>query len=214
MSLPVQIDWKFYFDAMPLIAILRGVTPDEVVAVVECLKQAGFTIVEVPLNSPSAVESIGRLCREFGDELLIGAGTVLTKEQVQAVADAGGKLIVSPNTDPEVIRFSKSLGLGSAPGVATPTEAFAALVAGADILKAFPGEQVPPAVVKAWKAVLPAGVPLVPVGGVNAESMPAYFQAGASGFGLGSNLYQKGKSLDAIAISAKLLVAQARNLFR
>jgi len=181
-----------HFAALPLIAILRGVRPDEAVAIGETLLDAGFRVIEVPLNSPEPLESIRRLAAAFGDRARIGAGTVLTVEQVHEVAAAGGTLVVSPDANPAVIRATKAAGLWSAPGVATPTEGFAALDAGADMLKLFPAEQLPPAVVKAWRAVLPRDVPLVPVGGVAPETMAAFVAAGASGFGLGSALYKPG----------------------
>lgn len=181
-----------HFAALPLIAILRGVRPDEAVPIGETLLDAGFRVIEVPLNSPQPLDSIIRLAAAFGDRARIGAGTVLTVEQVRDVAAAGGTLVVSPNANPAVIRATKAAGLWSGPGVATPTEGFAALDAGADMLKLFPAEQLPPAVVKAWRAVLPRDVPLVPVGGVTPETMPAFVSAGASGFGLGSALYKPG----------------------
>ena len=181
-----------HFAALPLIAILRGVRPDEAVAIGETLLDAGFRVIEVPLNSPEPLASIRRLAEAFGDRARIGAGTVLTVEQVRDVAAAGGTLVVSPNANPAVIRATKAAGLWSAPGVATPTEGFAALDAGADMLKLFPAEQLPPAVVKAWRAVLPRDVPLVPVGGVAPETMAAFVSAGAAGFGLGSALYKPG----------------------
>jgi 2-dehydro-3-deoxyphosphogalactonate aldolase len=181
-----------HFAALPLIAILRGVRPDEAVAIGETLLDAGFRVIEVPLNSPAPLASIRRLAEAFGDRARIGAGTVLTVEQVRDVAAAGGTLVVSPNANPAVIRATKAAGLWSAPGVATPTEGFAALDAGADELKLFPAEQLPPAVVKAWRAVLPRDVPLVPVGGVAPETMAAFVSAGAAGFGLGSALYKPG----------------------
>lgn len=181
-----------HFAALPLIAILRGVRPDEAVPIGETLLDAGFRVIEVPLNSPQPLDSIRRLAAAFGDRARIGAGTVLTVEQVRDVAAAGGTLVVSPNANPAVIRATKAAGLWSGPGVATPTEGLAGLDAGADMLKLFPAEQLPPAVVKAWRAVLPRDVPLVPVGGVTPETMPAFVSAGASGFGLGSALYKPG----------------------
>ena len=181
-----------HFTTLPLIAILRGVMPDEAVAIGQALIDAGFRVIEVPLNSPEPLASIRRLAEAFGDRARIGAGTVLTVEQVRDVAAAGGTLVVSPNANPAVIRATKAAGLWSAPGVATPTEGFAALDAGADVLKLFPAEQLPPAVVKAWRAVLPRDVPLVPVGGVAPETMAAFVSAGAAGFGLGSALYKPG----------------------
>jgi 2-dehydro-3-deoxyphosphogalactonate aldolase len=196
-----------HFSALPLIAILRGITPDEVVAVGAELRAAGFRVIEIPLNSPDAVESIRRLAAAFGAEARIGAGTVLTTGQVADVAAAGGTLIVSPNADPAVIRAAKEAGLVSGPGVATPTEGFTALAAGADFLKLFPAEQMPPAVVKAWRAVFPAAVPLVPVGGIEPASLAAFVAAGASGFGLGSALYKRGMTAAAVRQAADAFVA-------
>jgi 2-dehydro-3-deoxyphosphogalactonate aldolase len=177
-----------HFSALPLIAILRGVRPDEAVTIGQVIIDAGYRVLEVPLNSPEPFESIRRLAEAFGNRARIGAGTVLTVEQVRDVAAAGGTLIVSPNANPVVIRAAKAAGLWTAPGVATPTEGFAALDAGADTLKLFPAEQVGPSVVKAWRAVFPRDVPLVPVGGI----MAAFAAAGADGFGLGSALYKPG----------------------
>ena len=183
-----------HFSALPLIGILRGMRPDEAVAIGQSLLDAGFRVIEVPLNSPEPLESIRLLAAAFGDWARIGAGTVLTVQQVREVATAGGTLIVSPNANPDVIRATKAAGLWSAPGVATPTEGFAALDAGADMLKLFPAEQIGPAVVKAWRAVFPRDVPLVPVGGVTSDNMRAFVAAGAAGFGLGSALYKPGMS--------------------
>lgn len=183
-----------HFSALPLIAILRGVRPDEVVAIGEALFDAGFRVIEVPLNSPEPLESVRRLVAAVGDRARIGAGTVLTVPQVHEVAVAGGTLVVSPNANPDVIRATKAAGLWSAPGVATPTEGFAALDAGADMLKLFPAEQIPPGIVKAWRAVVPASVPLVPVGGITPHTMAEFIAAGATGFGLGSALYKPGMS--------------------
>lgn len=195
-----------YMQRMPLIAILRGVTPDEVLEIVDCLHEAGICIVEVPLNSPEALRSVQLLSQRYSDEILIGAGTVISTEQVAAVAAAGGRIIVSPNMDLTVIRATKERGLISAPGVATPSEAFAAIDAGADALKAFPAEMITPSVIKSWRAVLPKDVPLVPVGGIDSTNMLAYWQAGANGFGLGGSLYRAGKPLEEIQASAQSIV--------
>lgn len=199
-----------HFAALPLIAILRGITPADVVAVGRELFAAGFRVIEVPMNSPEPIESIRRLAGEFGDRARIGAGTVLTSKQVRDVAAAGGTLVVSPNADPDVIRATKVAGLWSAPGVATPTEGFAALAAGADALKLFPAEQMGPPVVKAWRAVFPREVPLVPVGGVIIENMAAFVAAGASGFGLGSALYKPGMTAGDVRTAADNFVAAWR----
>ncbi|MFG1462780.1 2-dehydro-3-deoxy-6-phosphogalactonate aldolase [Xanthobacter sp. DSM 24535] len=196
----------------PLVAILRGLKPDEAEDVGAALVAAGITIIEVPLNSPDPLRSIALLAERFGDSALIGAGTVMTPAAVTDVARAGGRLIVMPHSDPEVIRAAKAAGLACTPGVATPTEAFAALKAGADALKLFPAEGLPPQVLKAWRAVMP-GVTLLPVGGIDATNMAAYRAAGADGFGLGSALYKPGKAVDAIAADAAALVAAARAVF-
>lgn len=177
---------------LPLVAILRGIEPDQAVAVGEALLEAGFAIVEVPLNSPSPLDSIGRLATAIGDRALVGAGTVLTPAAVEQVASAGGRLIVMPHADITVIRAAKAAGLLAVPGFATPTEAFAALDAGADALKLFPAEAAAPPVLKAMLAVLPAGTRVLPVGGIRPETMAGYWQAGAAGFGLGSALYKPG----------------------
>ncbi|MCH1925703.1 2-dehydro-3-deoxy-6-phosphogalactonate aldolase [Shewanella sp. C32] len=191
---------------MPLIAILRGITNDEVVDVTAALIEEGFTMIEVPLNSPNAVESIRRIVAAFGDKALIGAGTVLTVEQVDAVAAVGGKLIVSPNMNPAVIKRTKELGMISAPGVATPTELFAAIEAGADAAKAFPADAIPPSTVKAWTSVAPKGYPILAVGGIHAGNMADYLRAGAVGFGIGSNLYKPGKTVAEVRAVAKDMI--------
>ena len=180
-----------FLDRFPLIAILRGVRPDEVEALGDVLIDAGFSILEVPLNSPDPLDSIARLARRFPDAL-IGAGTVMTPQAVHDVAEAGGRLILMPHSDPAVVRAARDAGLLCVPGVATPTEAFAALANGASALKLFPAEQMPPAIVKAWRAVVPHQVRLLPVGGINPDSMAPYLAAGAAGFGLGSALYRPG----------------------
>ena len=194
-----------YMDT-PLIAILRGVTNDEVVEVTGALIEEGFTMIEVPLNSPNAVESIRRIAEAYGDKVLIGAGTVLTVDQVDAVAGAGGKLIVSPNMNSAVIKRTKELGMVSAPGVATPTELFAALDAGADAAKAFPADAIPPSTVKAWASVAPKGYPILAVGGIHAGNMAEYLAAGAVGFGIGSNLYKPGKTVAEVRAVAKEMI--------
>jgi 2-dehydro-3-deoxyphosphogalactonate aldolase len=198
------------FAACPLIAILRGVTPDEVEAIGGALVDAGISIIEVPLNSPDPLASIEKLAKRFGGEALIGAGTVLTTGQVMQVAGAGGRIIVSPNTDIEVIAATTQAGLVSAPGYFTPTEAFAALKAGAHVLKIFPAEGASPKVVKAHCAVLPREVPLLAVGGITPDRMAAYLAAGASGFGLGSALYRPGQSAGEVAAQARGFVAALR----
>ncbi|MCI1009841.1 2-dehydro-3-deoxy-6-phosphogalactonate aldolase [Pseudomonas oryzihabitans] len=196
-----------YLKDLPLIAILRGVTPDEIVAVGRALHDAGFRVIEIPLNSPQPYESIRRLTAELGESCLIGAGTVLTEAQVAEVDAAGGRLIVSPNANLSVIRASKAAGLVSAPGVATPSEGFAALEAGADSLKLFPAEQLGPAVVKAWRAVFPRELALLPVGGITPDNMGPYVAAGANGFGLGSALYKPGLSAAQVSANAQAFAA-------
>lgn len=193
--------------AMPLIAILRGVRPEEVAPIGLALCEAGFRVIEIPLNSPQPLDSIRRLATALGSRAAIGAGTVLTVADVQAVAAAGGTVVVSPNADADVIRGTRAAGLVSCPGVATPTEGFAALAAGADILKLFPAEQIAPPVVKAWRAVFPASIPLVPVGGITPSTMRAYLDAGASGFGLGSALYRPGITVEAVRRTADEFIA-------
>ena len=200
-----------HFAALPLIAILRGIKPDEILPVGRALFEAGFRLIEIPLNSPDPLESIRRLAGELGDRAHVGAGTVLRAAQVRDVWAAGGTLVVSPNANPDVIRATKVAGLLSMPGVATPTEGFAALDAGADGLKLFPAEQIGPAVVKAWRAVFPADVPLVPVGGIAADMMGNYVDAGASGFGLGSAIYKPGHTAERVRTSATAYVAAWRD---
>jgi 2-dehydro-3-deoxyphosphogalactonate aldolase len=192
------------------VAIIRGVTPDEAEAVGQAIFDAGIRIIEVPLNSPEPLRSIERLAARFGDEALIGAGTVLEPQQVRDVAAAGGRLIVSPNTNAEVIAAAAAAGLVSAPGYFTPSEAFAALAAGATALKLFPAEGVTPAVLKAQRAVIPRGVPIIVVGGVAPDNMQPWRDAGADGFGLGSGLYKPGQSADATAERARAYVAGVR----
>jgi len=190
-----------------LIAILRGVRPDELPAIAEALIAAGIRAIEVPLNSPQPLESIGWLARTHGDHALIGAGTVLDVREVDAIADAGARLMVAPNFNAEVLARARVRGLVSLPGVATPTEGFAALAAGASGLKLFPAEMLGPAVLKAWRAVFPKDAALYPVGGVGVDNLPAYRQAGASGAGLGSSLYSPGAPVDLVRRRAQALVA-------
>jgi 2-dehydro-3-deoxyphosphogalactonate aldolase len=191
---------------LPLVAILRGVTPDEALAIGEALVGAGFRAIEVPLNSPEPLASIRALADAFGERALIGAGTVRDPADVARIAAAGGRLVVMPHGDAAVIGAAKGRGLLCVPGVATPTEAFAALDAGADALKLFPAEALPPAVVKAWRAVLPEDVWLLPVGGIRPDSMAPYLAAGANGFGLGSALYKPGMTSAEVAANARTFV--------
>jgi 2-dehydro-3-deoxyphosphogalactonate aldolase len=192
-----------YLTELPLVAILRGLKPDNAEAVGHALVEAGFRIIEVPLNSPDPFRSIEILARTMPGNVLVGAGTVLDPEQVNGIHDVGGKLIVMPHADVEVIRRAKEQGLVCTPGVATPTEAFAALKAGADAIKIFPAEAIPPAVVKAWRAVLPKETVVIPVGGIKPETMQPYVDAGANGFGLGSALFTPSMSVEDIRANAR-----------
>jgi 2-dehydro-3-deoxyphosphogalactonate aldolase len=201
-----------YLDRLPLVAILRGVTPDEVVPIAETLAEVGFAIIEVPLNSPRPLESIGRLHKRFGEEILLGAGTVMTAAQVREVADVGGRLIVMPHGDPEVVRAAKAAGMTCIPGIATPTEGFAALANGADALKLFPAELLTPAVLKAMRTVFPSATRILPVGGITPDSMAGYVAAGANGFGLGGALYRRGDRVERVATNALDFVSAWKRL--
>ncbi len=194
---------------LPLIAILRGIAPDEADSVGAAIASAGFTAIEVPLNSPKPLDSIAALRKRFAADaaMLIGAGTVLSAAQVRDCAAAGAELIVSPNFNADVVEAAVQAGLVCLPGVLTPTEAFGALAAGATGLKLFPAELASPAVVKALLAVLPAGTPLLPVGGIAAHHMAEWRAAGAAGFGIGSALYRPGKTVSAIAEDAARFAA-------
>ena len=200
------------FAACPLVAVLRGLTPDEAAPIGDALVDAGFTLLEVPLNSPDPLASIAALAKRYAGRAIVGAGTVLTPQDVVAVADAGGALIVSPNTDPAVIRASVERGLISLPGYFTPSEAFAALHAGAHGLKLFPAEGAAPAFLKAQRAVLPKTTKVLAVGGITPDTMPQWHAAGADGFGLGSNLYRAGKSAADVARDAAAFVQAAKDL--
>lgn len=185
-----------------MIAILRGLKPQEAVAIGERLYAAGFRLIEVPLNSPDPLESITLLRRALPADCLIGAGTVLSVTQVDAVREAGGQLIVMPHADPKIILHAKAQGMVCTPGVATPTEAFAAIHLGADAIKLFPAELITPSITKAWRAVIPAEVAMLPVGGITPDNMQVYLDHGASGFGLGSALYHPGMSADDVSAQA------------
>ncbi|MCG7394124.1 2-dehydro-3-deoxy-6-phosphogalactonate aldolase [Microvirga sp. ACRRW] len=188
---------------LPLVAILRGLRPEAAEAVGFALVEAGFRIIEVPLNSPEPFRSIETLARTMPGDVLIGAGTVLDVEQVDGVKDVGGKLIVMPHGDTDVIRRAKENRMLCTPGVATPTEAFAALKAGADAIKIFPAESIPPHVVKAWRAVLPKDTIVLPVGGIKPDNMKPYVDAGANGFGLGSALFTPAMSVEEVGSNAR-----------
>jgi 2-dehydro-3-deoxyphosphogalactonate aldolase len=194
---------KAWIEPLPLVAILRGLTPDESVEIGGVLVDAGFRMLEVPLNSPQPYESIRRMVDALGDQYLVGAGTVLDPAYVRQVADAGGRLIVMPHADVAVIRAAKDAGLYCVPGVATPTEAFAALAAGADALKLFPAEQSSPAALKAWRAVLPKDIAVLPVGGIAPDNMGPWLAAGANGFGIGSSLYAPGRAASDVGARAR-----------
>jgi 2-dehydro-3-deoxyphosphogalactonate aldolase len=196
-----------WLERCPLIAILRGVKPDEVLAIGEALERQGIAIVEVPLNSPQPMESIRRLARAFGEQLLIGAGTVMTAAQVAEIADAGGRLVVTPHADPAVTVAAKRHGLLAVPGFFTPAEAFGMLAAGADGLKLFPAEGASPAVLRALRAVLPSGTSVLAVGGIDASNISAWREAGAAGFGIGSAIYRPGDSPETVGAKAHALVA-------
>lgn len=199
MSVTATAKLEAALAALPLVAILRGIRPEEAVAVAEVLVAAGFRLLEVPLNSPEPFKSVEAIAGRFGADCLVGAGTVLEPAAVARLEAAGGELVVMPHGDPDVIKAAKAMGLVCIPGVATPTEAFAALAAGADALKLFPAEILPPAAVKALLAVLPAGTALLPVGGIEPASLAGYVAAGAKGFGLGSALYKPGMTPVAVA---------------
>lgn len=203
-----QLDtFRAHFAECPLIAIIRGVTPGDVVAVGDALVAAGIRIIEVPLNSLDPLVSIERLARHLGDAATVGAGTVLAAAAVAQVSDAGGALIVAPNTDPAVIAATVAAGLVSAPGYFTPTEAFAAIAAGAHVLKLFPAEAASPGVLKAHKAVLPKPIPVLPVGSITPDSMAAWRAAGAAGFGLGGGVFTPGMTAADVRAAALRYVA-------
>ena len=187
----------------PLIAILRGIKPTEVVDVAEILIEKAFKIIEIPLNSPDPIRSIELLTHYFENHAIIGAGTVLDEASIRSIAEAGAKLVVMPNGNGIVVKAAKDRGLIAIPGIATPSEAFAMIEAGADALKLFPAEGIPPSVLKAMKAVLPSTVPILPVGGITPEKMNDYLKAGAIGFGLGSALYKPGMTLRDIRKNAE-----------
>ena len=195
-----------YLERLPLVAILRGVAPAEAVGIGRALVRAGFSIIEVPLNSPEPIESIRRLASDLGPDTLVGAGTVTAPADVEAVVAAGGRIIVMPHADVAVIRAAKAAGAACTPGICTPTEGFAALAAGADALKLFPAELVAPSVLRAMASVFPRGTRFLPVGGIAPDTMAPYIAAGAAGFGLGSALYKPGMSAAEVDATATAFV--------
>ena len=197
-----RADWDRVLSERPLIAILRGLRPEEAADIGAALVAAGILCAEVPLNSPDAPASIAILRERHGRRLMVGAGTVLSIQEVAVVAARGAQLVVSPNTNPAVIAATKQAGLISLPGFATPSEAFTALDAGADALKAFPTDIVSPAALRALKEVLPPNVPVIPVGGVTKEKMTDYRKAGAAGFGIGSAIYRRGSEAESVLKNA------------
>jgi 2-dehydro-3-deoxyphosphogalactonate aldolase len=201
-----EMDLLDAFDRLPLVAVLRGIPPADAAAVGDALVGAGFVCLEVALNRPGALDALAVLAERFDDRVAVGAGTVLGLEDVTQAAAAGARFVVMPNTDVRVIRAATETGLQTMPGFATPTEAFAGLAAGADALKMFPAEALPPPVLRALKAVLPADVPVVPTGGLTPAKLAAYWAAGANGFGLGSALYAPGASAEAVAAAAEAFV--------
>ena len=203
-------DFQRYFAEMPLVAIIRGVSPDDAEATAKGIFEAGIRIIEVPLNSPQPFDSIKIIADAFGDRALIGAGTVLNTDNVKRVQHVGGRLIVAPNTNAEVIRATVDAGMVSSPGYFTPSEAFTAIEAGAHSLKLFPAEAASPSVVKAQKAVLPKDIPLIVVGGVNGDNIGGWLDCGADGFGLGSGLYKPGQDAEETHRKAKAFVAAVK----
>ena len=199
-----------YLDQCPLVAIIRGVTPGEADAIGNALYEAGIRIIEVPLNSPEPLKSIERLATRFGDGVLVGAGTVLDPADVRRVRDVGGRIIVSPDTNTDVIAATADAGLVASPGYFTPSEAFAAIRAGATALKLFPAEAAAPAVLKAHLAVIPRDMPVMVVGGVTPDTMRPWLDAGAAGFGLGGGLYKPGQSVAETLDKARAYVARVR----
>lgn len=196
-----------FLQRCPLIAILRGVKPHEVEAIAAVLEEGGIAIIEVPLNSPEPLDSIARLTRGFGGRLLVGAGTVMTAEQVGRIAAVGGRLVVTPHADAAVVRAAKQHGLLAVPGFFTASEAFAMLAAGADGLKLFPAEAGSPAMLRALRAVLPPHAAVLPVGGIDATNIPSWREAGAAGFGIGSSIYKPGDSPESVARKTRSLMA-------
>jgi 2-dehydro-3-deoxyphosphogalactonate aldolase len=204
------LDLRAWLKRSPLVAILRGVKPAEAESITAALERAGIAIVEVPFNSPSPLESISMLSRTFGNRMLIGAGTLTTPSQVDEVAAAGGRLIVTPHADTAIVRAAKQAGLFAVPGFFNPTEAFALLQAGADAIKLFPAEVLGPPMLKALRAVLPGSAMVIPVGGVDAAQVAPWLAAGAMGLGVGSSVYKPGDNAEAVEAKAKFLAAAVR----
>jgi 2-dehydro-3-deoxyphosphogalactonate aldolase len=196
-----------WLDACPIVAILRGITPQEAEGVGAALLEQGLTILEVPLNSPRPLESIRRLHAAFGERALVGAGTVTTEDEVAAIARAGARLLVTPHADPALVRAARARGMAACPGFFTPAEAFGLLAVGADALKLFPAEAASPAMLRALLAVLPRGTAVLPVGGLAAETIPAWKAAGAAGFGVGSSLFRPGDTPAQVGAKAGALRA-------
>jgi 2-dehydro-3-deoxyphosphogalactonate aldolase len=203
-------DFRRYFAECPLVAIIRGVTPADAEATARAIFDGGIRIIEVPLNSPQPFDSIQIVARALGDRALIGAGTVLDTDDVRRVQDVGGRLIVAPNMNEDVVRATVDAGMVSSPGFFTPTEAFAAIEAGALALKLFPAEAASPAVVKALKAVLPKDIPLIAVGGVRVDNLREWLEAGTDGFGLGSGLFKPGQDPGETLEKARAFVAAVK----
>ena len=207
-TMTLQHHFLAQLDATGLVAILRGVRPDEVLAIGTALYETGFRLIEIPLNSPDPMRSIEHLATALPADVLVGAGTVMSTTQVRDVQSAGGRLIVMPHSAPDVIRAAADADLIALPGVATPTEAFAALAHGATGLKLFPAETLPPVAVKAWRAVLPKETRLLPVGGITPDKLAGYLEAGASGFGLGGALYRPGDTPQTVRENAQAFMTR------
>ncbi|NKB60739.1 MAG: 2-dehydro-3-deoxy-6-phosphogalactonate aldolase [Gammaproteobacteria bacterium] len=199
--------WAAALEKMPLVAILRGIQPEEALDVANVLIDQGFTIIEVPLNSPKPFKTLKMMSRNLGDRAMIGAGTVLCEEDVDTCVEAGCELIIAPNLDPDVAAACARHKVIYCPGVATPTEAFAAIKSGAHAIKLFPAESITPSIVRALRAVIPSSVTMLPVGGISPDNLGDFYNAGATGFGIGSALYKSGKPIEEIESAAKAFVA-------
>lgn len=199
-------DFSSWLQSHPLIAILRGVKPEEVVDIAAALIETGIRIIEVPMNSPDPLTSIAALAKRYGDKALVGAGTVVDCTTVKRICQSGAQLIVSPTACADVVHKAKILDMAAIPGFATPTEAFAMIRAGADALKLFPAEAFSPLVLKSMRAVLPSTMPIIPVGSINADNMDPWLEAGAAGFGLGGSLYKPGFTPQKVAKRARAVM--------